>query len=83
MDPRLHQRDVGERERYPPQEEPSARGAVRRGSPEHRRAEAKANKQNKNRHDQTARAMVEARRTLATAAARQAGLTDPRRRRAA
>jgi hypothetical protein len=83
MDPRLHQRDVGEKEHYPPQEAPSARGAVRRGSAEHRRAQAKADKQNKNRHDQTARAVVEAHRTLAAAAARRAGATGVRPRRPA
>ena len=69
MDPRAHQRDVGEKEHYPPQEPPEQRGAVRRGSPEHKRAQAKAAKNTKDRHDQAAHAAVEARRTRAAGAA--------------
>ena len=58
MDPRTHQRDVGEKEHYPPQ--PS-----REKDPEQVearvRSEQKEDQHNKNRHDQTAQARVAAR----------------------
>jgi hypothetical protein len=56
MDPRTHQRDVGERERYPPQppKQPNLDHAAEAG------ARAKSAKNNKDHHDQTARAISDA-----------------------
>jgi hypothetical protein len=55
MDPRAHQRDVGEKEHYPPQDRP----ARTERKPEEE-AREKAAKNNKDRHEQTGRARAAA-----------------------
>ena len=59
MNPREHQRDVGEKEHYPPQE--NYQGADQRDEyVEHKREKAKKN--NTHRNEQTGHAEYEARR---------------------
>jgi hypothetical protein len=64
MNPQEHQRDVGEKEHYPPQPEKPAPDQ-RDEYVAHKREKAKAN--NTHRNEQTGKAQFEARRTKARA----------------
>ncbi len=56
MDPRTHQRDVGEQEHYPPQQDAGGDGSEQQEA----RARQKLAKNNKDSHDQTGQASAAA-----------------------